>query len=71
VAIPPEDREAFERLGEAEVILTLSTDGFGPPRQIYAREWIAERAEAQRVANENEERQGEEPKRPGSADKPT
>jgi hypothetical protein len=69
MAIPPEDREYFERLGEAEVILTLSTDGFGPPRQIYAREWIAERAEAQRVANE--ERPGGGPKQPGSSDKAT
>jgi hypothetical protein len=34
MAIPPEDREYFERLGEEEVILSLSTDGFGPPRQI-------------------------------------
>jgi hypothetical protein len=65
MAIPPEDREYFERLGEAEVLLSLSTDGFGPPRQIYARQWIAERVEAQRVVNE--ERQGEEPKPPGSA----
>jgi hypothetical protein len=49
--------------------LTLSTDGFGPPRQKYAREWLAERAEAQLVAQE--ERQGEEPKRPGSDDEST
>ena len=28
MAIPPEDREYFERLGEAEVLLSLSTDGF-------------------------------------------
>jgi hypothetical protein len=69
MAIPPEDRESFERLGEAEVLLTLSTDGFGPPRQIYARQWLAERSEAQRVANE--ERRVEETKRPESADKAT
>jgi hypothetical protein len=69
MAIPPGDREYFENLGEAEVILTLSTDGFGPPRQKYAREWLAERAEAQLVAQE--ERQGEEPKRPGSDDEST
>jgi hypothetical protein len=66
MAIPPEDREYFERLGEAEVLLSLSTAGFGPPRQIYARQWLEERAEAQRVVNE--ERQVKETKRPGSAD---
>jgi hypothetical protein len=69
MVIPPEDREYFERLGEAEVLLSLSTDGFDPPRQIYARPWIAERAEAQRSVNE--ERRGNETKRPGSADKAT
>jgi hypothetical protein len=52
MAIPPEDREYFERLGEAEVLLSLRTDGFDPPHQIYARQWIAERAEAQRLVNE-------------------
>jgi hypothetical protein len=56
MAIPPEDREYFERLGEAEVLLSLSTDGFDPPRQIYARQWIAERVEAQRVVNEERQR---------------
>jgi hypothetical protein len=65
MAIPPEDREYFERLGETEVLLSLSTGGFDPPRQIYAREWLAERAEAQRVLNE--ERRAKEP---GSPDKP-
>ena len=69
MAIPPEDREYFESLGEEEVLLSLSTGGFGPPLQIYARQWLAERAEAQRVANE--ERQVKEIKRPGSADKAT
>jgi hypothetical protein len=69
MAIPPEDREYFERLGEAEVLLSLSTNGFDPPRRIYAHEWIAERAEAQRVTNE--EQQGEGPEQPGSADKET
>jgi hypothetical protein len=49
--------------------LSLSTGGFDPHRQIYAREWVAERAEAQRVLNE--ERQVKETKRPGSADKAT
>jgi hypothetical protein len=67
MAIPPEDREYFERLGEEEVLLSLSTDGFGPPRQIYARQWVAERAEAQRLVNE--ERQVKETDRPGSADR--
>jgi hypothetical protein len=69
MAISPKDREYFERLGETEVLLSLSTGGFDPPRQIYAREWLAERAEAQRVLNE--ERQVKETKRPGSADKAT
>ena len=69
MAIPPEDREYFERLGEAEVLLSLSTGGFGPPHQIYARQWLAERAEAQRVVNE--ERQVKETKRTGSADTAT
>ena len=69
MAIPPEDREYFERLGETEVLLSLSTVGFDPPRQIYAREWLAERAEAQRVVIE--ERQVKETKRPGNADKAT
>jgi hypothetical protein len=61
MAIPPEDREYFERLGETEVLLSLSTDGFDLPRQIYASEWLTERAEAQRVLNE--ERQVKETKR--------
>ena len=69
MAIPREDREYFERLGEEEVLLSLSTDGFGPPRQIYARQWLAERAEAQRVLNE--ERRAKETKRRGSDDKAT
>jgi hypothetical protein len=69
MAISPEDREYFERLGEAELLLSLSTGGFDPPRQIYAREWLAERAEAQRAVIE--ERQVKETKRPGNADKAT
>jgi hypothetical protein len=60
MAIPPEDREYFERLGETEVLLSLSTDGFALPRQMYARQWLEERAEAQRLANE--ERQVKETK---------
>jgi hypothetical protein len=69
MAIPPEDREYFENLGEAEVLLSLSTAGFGSPREIYARQWLAERAEAERVVNE--ERRVKEIKRTGSADKAT
>jgi hypothetical protein len=69
MAIPPKDRGYFESLGEEEVLLSLSTGGFDPPLQIYARQWLAELAEARRVANE--ERQVKETKRPGSADKAT
>jgi hypothetical protein len=69
MAIPPEERAYFESLGEEEVLLSLSTAGFGSPREIYARQWLAERAEAERVVNE--ERQVKETKRPGSADEAT
>jgi hypothetical protein len=52
VAIPSEERERLEEMGEARVRLVFNTNGFGSSNRIYAGKWLAELDEVQRARNE-------------------